>query len=146
MAAKQGSRDVSARAAVEMLKGSVSNQQIMEHFRITPQGFADLVKQLYEKKLVSEDDLARRGIKFKRAKKSEPPKPVPLAAPPPRPDDEEFVDTVTLTEMLSFGGMGGSKKEEAAKSEEIAPPAPAEDDDDQEKKAKFTLSGLFKKK
>ena len=92
------SRVLSAKEAVEAIRGPLSNARLMEQFKITPQGFADLIKQLFEKKLVTEDDLNRRGIRFKIVKKQGQPQIVPPPPPEPTEEAEEFLDTITLTE------------------------------------------------
>jgi hypothetical protein len=158
MAQPVSSRNVNARQAIEDIRGSMTNLELMEKFKISPKGFADLLTQLFEKKLISEDDLARRGIRFKILKKDEvevqepePPRAEPLVIQPqivaPKPfvpveHPEDFLDTVELTELLSsFDNPPPAKKgapptnsEEAATKEEIA-----------EKKSRFSISGLFKK-
>lgn len=158
MAQPVSSRNVNAKQAIEDIRGSMTNLELMEKFKISPKGFADMLTQLFEKKLISEDDLARRGIRFKILKKDEvgpqtiePPRaepqviepqiiaPVPLV---PVEHPEDFLDTVELTELLSsFDNPPPSKKpapaansEEAATKEEIA-----------DKKSRFSISGLFKK-
>ena len=40
------SRELGAKEAIEVIRRPPSNGQIMEQFKISPQGFADLVKQL----------------------------------------------------------------------------------------------------
>ncbi len=102
MVDKSTSRELNARVAVESIRGPMTNAQIMERFRITPQGFADLLKQLFQKKFISEEDLSRRGIKFKVVKPSPASQQTSVFPPPPVAHDEEFLDTVTLTDMLSF--------------------------------------------
>lgn len=157
MAQPVSSRNVNAKQAIEDIRGSMTNLELMEKFKISPKGFADMLTQLFEKKIISEDDLARRGIRFKILKKDEvgpqtmgPQRPEPreiepqIIAPVPLPVEhpEDFLDTVELTELLSsFDNPPPSKKqapvadsEEAATKEEIA-----------EKKSRFSISGLFKK-
>lgn len=151
MAEKGSSRDVSARKAVEIIKGPATNSEVMGLFRISAAGFADLLRQLYEKKLITEDDLKKRGVRFKlKRKKVEPkpvaekPKPLPeLKPPPPRPDDEEFVDTVTLTEMLTFKDPSQVVPETEVQTAEIEPPDV--EPDPKAKKGKFKITGLFKR-
>ena len=102
MTADEKARNVSARDAVEAIRGPLTNAELLEKFKITPKGFADLLRQLLAHKLITEEDLNQRGIRFKLVKK-EPEIPTPSLLPPP-PDemDEEFLDTVTLTELLTF--------------------------------------------
>jgi len=147
MADKTTSRDVSAREAVECVKSSLTNAQLMEKFRISPQGLADLLKQLFSKRLITEDDLQRRGIRFKVLK---PPAPVTPQAvtlpPPPAEEDEEFLDTVALTELLSFKPtQPGKKQQETAEIPSPEPPEEPKEPEPTEKKGKFSLTGLFKK-
>jgi hypothetical protein len=144
------SRVLGAKEAVEGIRGPLSNGQLMEQFKISPQGFADLIKQLFEKKLISEDDLSRRGIRFKVVKKQAAPQIIP--PPPPEPtedkedteDKEEFLDTITLTDMLTFK----TPEEPAVKSKdeptEIPPPEEVAEELS-EKKSRFSITGFFKK-
>src|SRR5208283_1086413 len=86
-------------------------------------GFSDLLRQLLACKLITEEDLNKRGVRFKLIKK-DPEIPAPALLPPP-PDemDEEFLDTVTLTELLTFKpeeptapGKKGEEKTDAESS------------------------------
>ncbi len=136
------SRDVSAKSAVEAIRSSMSNKELMEYFKISSKGLADLLKQLLQKNLINEDDLKNRGIKYTVTKKPpEPAKPAQVA-PAPREDDEEFLDTVTLTEMLSFKDPTSTPAGASAEIDNLDEEAEADMDD---KKVKFTISGLFKK-
>lgn len=148
MAVTQTSRNVNAREAVEDIRGPMSNGELMEKFKITASGYADLLKQLYTKKLITEEDLTRRGIRFKVVKPQAEEKtvePVPVVPPRSNFEDEndEFLDTVTLTELLAF------KPQEPPPEIVKADGAPPQGDDDdpgsREKKGKFSLAGLFKK-
>ncbi len=121
MAGTQSSRDVNAKQAVKLLRGPMTNAEIMDKLKITTNGFADLLRQLYQHKLLTEEDLQKRGIRFK-AKKKDSEVSVPPVAPPPDDHDEEFLDTVTLTEMLSFSGV--SEAPRGGESAEIEPPDP----------------------
>ena len=88
MQEKQSSRDVNARTAVEAVRGNMTNLELMERFKISPRGFADLLKQLFEKKLISEEDMVRRGIRFRVLKAQaeiEPEVLEPVPAPAPKP-------------------------------------------------------------
>ena len=143
------SRDLGAKEAIESVRGPLSNGQIMELFKISPQGFADLMKQLFEKKLITEDDLKRRGIRFKVVKKQAPPQiipPPPLApmAPAPKEDTEEFLDTVTLTDMLTFKVPDEQPAQKKQEPTEIPPPE-EEAEELSEKKSRFSITGFFKK-
>ena len=138
------SRNISAKDAVSQIRGPLSNAQIMEQFKISVHGFADLLKQLFEKGLITQEDLTKLGIRFKVLRKDEKPtRPPVILAPPPEEGDEEFVDTVTLTEMLTFKEFGVAPdvkdKREGSKHKQKPEPEP------EEKKAKFTLTGFFKK-
>ena len=143
MTADEKARNVSAREAVDAIRSPLTNAQLLEKFRITPQGFGDLLRQLVAHKLLTEEDLNKRGIRFKLIKK-EPEIPTPALLPPP-PDemDEEFLDTVTLTELLTFKPdepTAPRKKREEKTDTEKSDVKVAD-----EKKSKFRLGGLFKK-
>jgi len=141
------SRDLGAKEAIESVRGPLSNGQIMELFKISPQGFADLMKQLFEKKLITEDDLKRRGIRFKVVKKQAPPQiipPPPLAPNAPKEDTEEFLDTVTLTDMLTFKVPDEQPAQKKQEPREIPPPE-EEAAELSEKKSRFSITGFFKK-
>ena len=138
------SRELGAKEAIEAIRGPLSNGEIMEQFKISPQGFADLVKQLFEKKLISEDDLKRRGIRFKVVKKQAPPQIIP---PPPsahKEDTEEFLDTITLTDMLTFKDPDEPPAQEKQEPTEITSPE-EEAEELSEKKSRFSITGFFKK-
>ena len=146
MEGRETSKNVNAREAIEDIRGPMPNGAVMEKYKITPAGFADLLKQLYLKKLISEEDLTRRGIRFRVVKppaKEKPPEPEPVIPPEPMHEEEGFLDTVELTELLSF------KPEEPPQQKEKPPPEPPpvieEDSDPSEKKGKFSITGLFKK-
>jgi hypothetical protein len=139
-------RNVSARDAVAAIRGPMTNAEILKKFKISPAGFVDLLRQLLAHKLVTEEDLNHRGVRFKAVKKEPqiPSIPTPAILPPP-PDetDEEFLDTVTLTELLTF--RPGEAPPPRKKSEEISQVESSKDEPDGEKKSKFSLGGLFKK-
>lgn len=153
MSQRSTSRELSAKAAVEGIRSSMTNAELMEKFKITASGFADLLKQLFQRKLISEEDLERRGIRFRVLKPpasapAPPPQPsMPIHPPPPRETDEEFLDTVTLTELLTFKPPSSS----LSSSEPTEIPSPEEPEEtkqsgpQEEKKGKFSLTGLFKK-
>ncbi len=147
------SRDLGAKEAIESVRGPLSNGQIMELFKISPQGFADLMKQLFEKKLITEDDLKRRGIRFKVVKKQAPPQIIPppplapmapMAPKAPKEDTEEFLDTVTLTDMLTFKVPDEQPAQKKREPREIPPPE-EEAGELSEKKSRFSITGFFKK-
>ena len=137
-------RNVSARNAVEAIRGPMTNAQILEKFKISPSGFGDLLRQLLVHKLITEEDLNHRGIRFKVKKEAEIPTPS-LLPPPPDEADEEFLDTVTLTELLTFkpgeSAPPGKKSDEKSHVEI----SKIEPDDEEDKKGRFSLGGLFKK-
>jgi hypothetical protein len=145
MAQPEPSRDVSAKVAVECIRSSMSNRDIMEKFQISSKGFADLLKKLLQKKLITEQDLANRGINLKFTKKpaapAKGPKQVPILAPKPVEGDTEFLDTVTLTEMLSSSRLSGPP----AGKEKSTADTGNEEDNAGDKKSKGRLTGLFKK-
>ena len=147
MAQPEPSRDVSAKVAVECIRSSMSNRDIMEKFQISSKGFADLLKKLLQKKLITEQDLANRGINLKITKKptapEKGPKQLPTLAPKPVEGDTDFLDTVTLTEMLSSSRLSGPPPSKGKSDAEIG--APDEEDNAGGKKSKGRLSGLFKK-
>jgi hypothetical protein len=143
MVDKNTSRELNARVAVESIRGPMTNAQIMERFRITPQGFADLLKQLFQKKFITEEDLSKRGIRFKVVKPSPVSQQASIFPPPPVEHDEEFLDTVTLTELLSFKPPGAPTAADKEPVEIPLPEEPKTGPDD--KKGKFSLTGLFKK-
>jgi len=160
MTAKPTSRDVSAKAAVDAVRGPLSNQELMERFKISPLGFADLLKQLFEKKLISRDDMVRRGIRFKVKKAQIEPEPVvqpvavvapprvPTLAPAPRADEEEFLDTVQLTELFTSFKRPSPSESEESPGEDASMLGERPSEDPQEpagKKGKFSIKGLFKK-
>jgi hypothetical protein len=156
MAGKETSRNLGAREAVEAIRGPLSNSELMDRFRISPVGFADLLKQLFQKKLITEEDLARRGIRFKVVKQPEAhaeaqpdmqpdlQQPAMLPPPPVRDHDDEFLDTVTLTELLSFRAPKPSAA--TVKEEEIPSLEDPPEEKTPDKKGKFSLTGLFKKR
>jgi hypothetical protein len=139
-------RNVSARNAVEAIRSPLTNAQILEQFKISPAGFGDLLRQLLAHKLITEEDLNRRGIRIKVVKKEAemPAIATPsLLPPPPDEADEEFLDTVTLTELLTFkpGESGPPGKKDDEKRHVESSKVESEED----KKSKFSLGGLFKK-
>jgi len=139
------SRVLGAKEAIESIRGPLSNGQIMEQFKISPQGFADLVKQLFEKRLITEDDLNRRGIRFKVVRKQAPPQIIPPPPPPePSEETEEFLDTITLTDMLTFKVPDEQPAQETEEPTEIPPPE-EEAEELSEKKSRFSITGFFKK-
>jgi hypothetical protein len=138
------SRELGAKQAIESIRGPLSNGEIMEQFKISPQGFADLVKQLFEKKLITEGDLKRRGIRFKVVKKQAPPQIIPPPPLAPTEDTEEFLDTITLTDMLTFKDPDEHPVQKRQKPTEIASPE-EEAEESSEKKSRFSITGFFKK-
>ena len=135
-------RNLSAREAVEAIRSPLTNAQILEKFKISPAGFGDLLRQLLSHKLITEDDLNRRGVRFKVKKEAEAPTPS-LLPPPPDETDEEFLDTVTLTELLTF--KPGEPAPPRKKSDEKQHVESRKVESEEDKKSKFSLGGLFKK-
>ena len=138
-------KDVSAREAIDAIRGPMSNAELMQRFKLSPQGFADLLRQLFVHKLITEEDLQKRGARYKPGKKE--PEPAAVLPPPPPPlmDDEEysFLDTVTLTELLTLKPL--EPPPPVRKKAETPPPAEEEEETPETKKKKFRLGGLFKK-
>lgn len=148
MTTRQSSRDVNAKEAIECIRGTMTNAEVMEKFRISAAGYAHLLKQLFTLKLISEQDLERRGIQFKIVNPTVPEKPVaraPLRRPGAQDEDDELLNTMELTELLSF------KSKEQPKSEKKPEPV-GESTQKQEltrtrkvKKETSGMSGLFRK-
>jgi hypothetical protein len=151
----QSSRALSAKQAVEMLRSNMSNGELMQKFKISPKGFADLLTQLFEKKLISEQDLLRRGIRFKVQKKpgegSATPKPLQQApqaikAPILQSDEpqEEFLDTIAIENMFSsFKPVEPPAPVQKGADNEIS--GPEEDIKIDESKKSGFFSGIFRK-
>jgi hypothetical protein len=146
-------KEVNAREALKCIRGSMSNGEVMAKFKISPAGYADLLRQLYEHNLITEDDLKRRGIAYKSQKKADAgaERPVPVQAvpaeqitqaPPAESADEGFLDTLALTEMLARNPADELDDEPEADK----PSSPEEPDEETKKKGKFGLKGFFKKK
>ncbi len=102
MTIEKDGRNVNARQAVTLIRSSMTNVELLHRLKISPKGFSDLLSQLFQKKLIGEEDLKRRGLRFKILKKEQ------IAAVPIKPspasweDDEyEFPDTVVLTDLLT---------------------------------------------
>ena len=72
MGRERDSRRVSAKEALELIKGPLPNVELMKRLRISTKGLADLLTQLLVKGLITEDDLERRGVRHKFQKKSTP--------------------------------------------------------------------------
>jgi len=150
MTDKGTTRDVNAREALACIRQGMSNAELMAKFKLNPQGYADLLRQLFQRKLITQEDLERRGIRFKVVKKKQEPEPIPreqLLSAPAAADDDEFLDTMALTDLLTFK-PGGETAPTPLKSRPAQPQAPKTEEDDGEsadKKKKFTISGFFKK-
>lgn len=141
-------KDVSAREAIDAIRGPLSNAELMQRFKLSPQGFADLLKQLFMHKLITEEDLQKRGARYKPGKKEPEPSPAAVLPPPPPPrppllDDDEyaFLDTVTLTDLLTLKPL----EPPPPLQKKAEPPPPGEEETPESKKKKFRLGGLFKK-
>lgn len=147
MTTPQSSRDIDIREALASIRSTMTNAEVMEKFKITPAGFADLLKQLFTHKLISEEDLVRRGIQFRVVSPpaaSEPVQQMPFVPRSPNQQDDEFLDTVELTELLSF--KPAQQSIPVQKSEPVEQPQESDTDRGQRvKKGKFGISGLFRK-
>ena len=135
------STPVDAKEAIACIKGPMSNEELMERFKITPLGFTDLLTQLLKHKLISEEDLERRDIRVTyREEKGEAPQ---MVADTSDLEDEGFLDTATLTDILTF------KPDTEPPREQERPEKPRqqveEEPDQSEKKSRFSISGLFRK-
>lgn len=137
---------ISAKEAVKCVRGPMTNVEVMERFRLTPHGFVDLLKQLFRNSLITEEDLARRGIRFKVRKKKPEPKPIQRhIAPPAALYDDEFLDTASLTELLSSGESDDPVGVTQKKSGKIRAPQDDEELEVSGKKGRFSITGFFKK-
>jgi hypothetical protein len=101
---------VSARLAVKYIRGSMTNAEIMKSFNISAKGFADLLTQLVMKNLLTQQDLEKRGIRFrikKRKSRKKPPENVPayLAS-----NVETVMDIAVVTEVLTLKPIKESRK------------------------------------
>lgn len=138
---------INAKEALECIRSSMSNIELMERFKISTKGYADLLKQLFRKKLITEEDLARRGITFTIVPKPEdvptPDPPPTLFAPPPPPNDSEFLDTAALTDLLSFKSPDGPPLDTPEEPAEIG--SPEDEAESNPRKVKHSLGDLFKK-
>ncbi len=145
------SREVSAKKAVELIRGNISNGDLMEMLKISAKGFADLLRQLFERKLIDEEDLAKRGIKYKVIKRDNMPvlpinseEAVSGPVPPQYEMDTSFLDTVELTELLSTSGSGAPiLNENDANGDVENKKAEAQSSS---RKSRFSFGNLFKKK
>jgi hypothetical protein len=178
MAEQTSSRNVSAKDAVECVRGSMSNAELMGKFKISAQGYADLLRQLFEKRLISEEDLARRGIRFKVMKRDaapvqselppeeleepdaeellkaeeldavaepQPSGPIPVTMRATDDEEEGFLDTQELTDLLSFTPPAPPKAKASAAPPQEPEPEIEKEEDTTGKKSRFSLSGLFRK-
>jgi hypothetical protein len=148
MTARQSSRDVNAKEAIECIRSAMTNAEVMKRFKISAAGYAHLLKQLFALKLISQHDLERRGIHFRILNPPESEKPVeraPLRRLGALDEDNEFLDTVELTELLSFKPKERQDPEKhpepVGESTQTREPAGA----GKAKKAKPGMSVLFRK-
>jgi hypothetical protein len=147
MAEKDASTPVNAREAVAGIKGPMSNEELMKRFKITSLGFTDLLRQLLKHNLISEADLERRGIRVtyrkKKAEAHEAHQAPQMVASTSYEEDEGFLDTVTLTDILTFkpDAEPPRTKERVEKSR----PPKKDQPEEPEKKSRFRISGFFKK-
>jgi hypothetical protein len=148
MTTQQSSRDVNAKEAIECIRGTMTNAEVMERFRISAAGYAHLLKQLFTLKLISEQDLERRGIQFRILSATVPEKPVqraPLRRVGAQDVGDELLDTMELTELLSFKPREQTKSE--TKPEPVGEPIQKQEPPRARKveKDKSGMSGLFRK-
>ena len=143
MTEENKTRDLNAREAVEGIRGPLTNAQLLEKFKITPAGFADLLRQLFIHKLVTKEDLRRRGAKFKIVRNEPQVQPPKLLSPPPNEMDYGFLDTVALTEMLTFKLPESDVPAKKVTEEPV--PKTSDNESTTEKKGRLSLGGLFKK-
>lgn len=145
MADRDTSRDVRAKDAVDAIRSGLSNADVMRHFKISAQGFADLLRQLFERGLITQEDLSARGIRFRVVKKHIVATASQIPEPPPMEEPEDFLDTVELTELLS----AKASADQAAKQSAAPPPASSEEEARKSelpaKKGRFPFAKLFKK-
>jgi hypothetical protein len=145
MVDKETSRDVRARDAVEAIRSGQSNTEIMKRFRISAQGFADLLRQLFERGLISEEDLSSRGIRFRVVKKELIAATSQIHEPPPIEEPEDFLDTVELTELLSFKEFSGKPEKKHVQPVVVKQEEEASAREPAAKKGRFPFASLFKK-
>jgi hypothetical protein len=145
MVANVTSRDIKAKDAVDAIRGNLSNAEIMKQFKISAQGFADLLRQLFEKGLISEDDLISRGIRFRVVRKQMVPTTSQVQEAPPIEEPEDFLDTVELTELLSAKEFSADHEKKTAQPEPVQEADEASGKKDSSKKGRFPFASLFKK-
>jgi len=149
----------------------MSNAELMSKFKISAQGYADLLRQLFENRLITEEDLARRGIRFKVMKRDA--APMPSTLPPEEPEEPEELEaeeleaeeleaepseTIPVTMRVSDDEEEGfldtqeltdllSFAPPKAKASAAPPQEPEieKEEDTTGKKSRFSLSGLFRK-
>lgn len=144
-------RNLSAKEAVEGIRGPLSNAQLMQKFKISTSGFADLLKQLFEMKLITEGDLEKRGIQFRVVRRepetAKPKQPLPTSIPAhlPTDQDEGFLDTEALTDLLAFKTPEPPAPHSVAAPPPESPPEKENQPGPPEKKSRFSITGLFKK-
>lgn len=147
-------KDVSAKAAVDCIRSDMSNAEVMKRFQINTKGYVDLLRQLVLAKLITEEDLTRRGIRVRiisatqQAAVTQPIKPqqVVAVAPVMTSDEQEgFLDTAALVDLLAGNAPSARRNkksidpepEEEIKEESVTDSTPS--------KSRFSLTGLFKK-
>jgi len=148
MADESTSRDIRAKEAVDAVRSGSSNAELMERFKISAQGLADLLRQLFERKLITEDDLSKRGIRFKVVKKEGLPEALLSTVPETVKPPDDFLDTEDLTELLTFKDPADETPTKRIIIP-VPPPPPLEEKasvpESAQKKTRFSLSKLFKK-
>jgi hypothetical protein len=104
------SRRVNVRKALNAVKSSASNSELKRAFGISEKGLEDLMIQLYDRELLTEDDLERRGVDVStlRALKDLGSGIVPDETVPEEDAPKQFLDTVCLTDLLKSSGIGSS--------------------------------------
>jgi hypothetical protein len=110
MPEKPKATPVNGRLAVQYIRSSMSNAEIMEKFNITAKGFADLLTQLVMRNALTQHDLEKRGIRF-RTKKRKLRKKRPADVPAYLSSDVETVmDIAVVTEVLAYKPLTESPK------------------------------------
>jgi len=95
-------KTVSAREAVECIRGPMTNAEVMARFGVNTTGFADLLTQLLLNKLITQEDLGRRGIRFRTRKKKEPARRIAPVDSCSKEDLETVLDISVMTEVLAL--------------------------------------------
>ncbi len=104
------SRRVNVRKALGAVKSSATNSELKRAFGISDKGLEDLMIQLYDRELMTEDDLERRGVDVStlRALKELGAGLVPDETVPEEEAPKQFLDTVCLTDLLKSNAFDSS--------------------------------------